>query len=74
MSDPLLSVQSAEVDIDGSRILRGVTLDVRPNEVVALMGRNGVGKTTTLRALMGLRPLRSGVPLLRAGLLPLRRG
>jgi urea transport system ATP-binding protein len=61
MSDPLLSVQSAEVDIDGSRILRGVTLEVRPNEVVALMGRNGVGKTTTLRALMGLRPLRSGV-------------
>lgn len=61
MPDPLLSISSAEVDIDGSRILRGVTLEVRPNELVALMGRNGVGKTTTLRALMGLRPLRSGV-------------
>lgn len=61
MPDPLLNLSSAEVDIDGSRILRGVTLEVYPNEVVALMGRNGVGKTTTLRALMGLRPLRSGV-------------
>ena len=59
--DPLLSISSAEVDIDGSRILRGVTLEVRPNELVALMGRNGVGKTTTLRTIMGLRPLRSGV-------------
>ncbi len=61
MPEPLLNLSAAEVDIDGSRILRGVTLEVRPNEVVALMGRNGVGKTTTLRALMGLRPLRSGV-------------
>jgi urea transport system ATP-binding protein len=61
MPDVLLNLSAAEVDIDGSRILRGVTLEVRPNELVALMGRNGVGKTTTLRALMGLRPLRSGV-------------
>ncbi len=61
MSEALLNLTAAEVDIDGSRILRGVTLEVRRNEVVALMGRNGVGKTTTLRALMGLRPLRSGV-------------
>lgn len=61
MSEVLLQISSAEVDIDGSRILRGVTLEIRANELVALMGRNGVGKTTTLRALMGLRPLRSGV-------------
>ncbi len=61
MSEVLLQISSAEVDIDGSRILRGVTLEVRANELVALMGRNGVGKTTTLRALTGLRPLRSGV-------------
>jgi ABC-type branched-chain amino acid transport systems, ATPase component len=57
---PLLTISSAEVDIDGSRILRGVTLEVREGELVALMGRNGVGKTTTLRAVMGLRPLRAG--------------
>jgi urea transport system ATP-binding protein len=72
MSEPLLTLSAAEVDIDGSRILRGVTLEVRPKEVVALMGRNGVGKTTTLRALMGLRPLRSGVMTLAAtNLVPL---
>ncbi len=57
---PLLSISSAEVDIDGSRILRGATLEVREGELVALMGRNGVGKSTTLRTVMGLRPLRSG--------------
>lgn len=66
MPEVLLNLSAAEVDIDGSRILRGVTLEVREGELVALMGRNGVGKTTTLRALMGLRPLRSGVMTLGA--------
>src|SRR5690606_5297445 len=50
----LLSVERVEADIGGSRILRGVTLEVRRGEVVCLMGRNGVGKTTTLRTIMGL--------------------
>lgn len=57
---PLLQLSSVEADIAGSRILRGVTLDVAPGEVVALMGRNGVGKTTTLRSIIGLLPVRSG--------------
>ena len=56
----LLELQSVETDIGGSRILRGVTLEVNSGEVVALMGRNGVGKTTTLRSITGLRPIRSG--------------
>lgn len=56
----LLELQSVETDIGGSRILRGVTLEVNAGEVVALMGRNGVGKTTTLRSITGLRPIRSG--------------
>ncbi len=56
----LLELQSVETDIGGSRILRGVTLTVNSGEVVALMGRNGVGKTTTLRSITGLRPIRSG--------------
>jgi urea transport system ATP-binding protein len=57
---PLLSLSGVETDIGGSRILRGVTLDVSAGEVVALMGRNGVGKTTTLRTITGLLPVRSG--------------
>jgi len=60
MSAPLLHLGAVEADIGGSRILRGVTLDVAPGEVVCLMGRNGVGKTTTLRAIMGRRSVRAG--------------
>lgn len=56
----ILSLDSVEADIAGSRILRGVTLEVRPGEVVALMGRNGVGKTTTLRTICGVLPNRKG--------------
>jgi len=43
-----------------SQVLQGVNLEVGPGEAVALLGRNGVGKTTTLRAIMGLTPPRSG--------------
>ncbi len=56
----LLHLKSVEADISGSRILRGVELEVRPGEVVALMGRNGVGKTTTLKTITGLLPVRAG--------------
>jgi urea transport system ATP-binding protein len=56
----LLQLRSVETYIGGSRILRGVELEVAPGEVVALMGRNGVGKTTTLRSITGVLPVRSG--------------
>jgi urea transport system ATP-binding protein len=52
----VLKVQDLNVSIGDSRILRDVSLEVREKEVVCLMGRNGVGKTTTLRAIMGLLP------------------
>lgn len=56
----LLQLSSLEADIAGSRILRGVNLEVKSGEVVALMGRNGVGKTTTLCCITGLLPVRNG--------------
>ncbi|MFC4542319.1 ABC transporter ATP-binding protein [Halosolutus amylolyticus] len=43
-----------------SHVLQGVTLDVEENEIVALIGRNGVGKTTTLRSILQLNPPREG--------------
>lgn len=56
----LLHLKSIEADIAGSSILRGVDLEIRPGEVVALMGRNGVGKTTTLKTITGILPVRTG--------------
>jgi urea transport system ATP-binding protein len=55
-----LGVRDVSVSIGGSRILRGVNLDIRPRTVFCLMGRNGVGKTTTLKAITGLMPTDSG--------------
>jgi urea transport system ATP-binding protein len=50
----MLSLSNIHVSYDGSRILRDVSLSVEPGKVVCLMGRNGVGKTTTLKAITGL--------------------
>jgi urea transport system ATP-binding protein len=50
----MLALNDINVSYDGSRILRGVNLTVEPGEVVCLMGRNGVGKTTTLKSIVGL--------------------
>jgi urea transport system ATP-binding protein len=55
-----LSIANLRVSISGSAILRGVDLSIRPKTVFCLMGRNGVGKSTTLKALMGLLPVDSG--------------
>ena len=59
-SDPLLAVRGLHTYYDRSHILRGVDLTVHPGETVALMGRNGMGKTTLIRTVMGLVPTRQG--------------
>ncbi len=65
MSDrpPLLSVRDLHVYLGPSHVLQGVSFDVPEGGVTALLGRNGVGKTTTLRALLGLVPPRGRVTL-----------
>ena len=62
MPDPtaLLAVEEIDVFYDKMHILHQVSLTVQPGEFVALLGRNGVGKTTTLRAITGLTPPRAG--------------
>ena len=57
---PLLDVQDLHQYYGGSHILRGVSLQARLGKVTVLLGRNGVGKTTLLKSLMGLVPIRSG--------------
>ncbi|MDB2180174.1 urea ABC transporter ATP-binding subunit UrtE [Citrobacter farmeri] len=56
----MLQVNELNQYYGGSHILRGVTFDASPGEVTCLLGRNGVGKTTLLKCLMGLIPVRSG--------------
>ncbi len=57
---PVLTVQGVNQFYGGSHILRGVDLQARLGKVTVLLGRNGVGKTTLLKSLMGLVPIRSG--------------
>jgi branched-chain amino acid transport system ATP-binding protein len=57
---PMLAVKDLEAWYGESHILHGVTFEVRAGEVVTLLGRNGVGKTTTLKAIMGIAEQRKG--------------
>ena len=59
----LLAVHDLHVRLGESHVLQGVSFDVTEGGVTALLGRNGVGKTTTLRALMGLVPSAGTVEL-----------
>jgi branched-chain amino acid transport system ATP-binding protein len=56
----MLAIDALTVDIQTSRILRGVSLAVAAGELVCLVGRNGAGKTTTLRTIMGFLKPASG--------------
>lgn len=55
-----LGVMSIDAGYGPVQVLRGFTLDVRPGEVLCLMGRNGAGKSTALKAIMGLVPVTAG--------------
>lgn len=56
----LMEVRGLEAWYGESHVLHGVDIDIREGEVVTLLGRNGAGKTSTLRSIMGLVPRRSG--------------
>lgn len=60
----LLACRGLSAGYGAMRVLQGVDLEVREREVVALLGRNGMGKTTLLSTLMGLLPLQNGEVLL----------
>lgn len=62
----MLQVNELNQYYGGSHILRGVTFEANTGEVTCLLGRNGVGKTTLLKCLMGLVPARSGTILWQA--------
>ena len=58
----MLAVEQLVVDIQSSRILRGISLAVGPGELVCLVGRNGAGKTTSFRTIMGfIKPVSGAV-------------
>ena len=58
---PLLEIDSIETCYGLSQVLYGLSLSVGSGEMVAMMGRNGMGKTTTVRSILGLTPARAGM-------------
>ena len=56
----MLAVNALDVDINGTPILRGIGLEINSGEIIGLIGRNGAGKTTFLRSVMGLLPIVDG--------------
>lgn len=61
----MLSVQDVHTYYQDSYILQGVTLELKPGQVVALLGRNGVGKTTLARSILELTPAKRGTILFK---------
>ena len=60
MAEPILQIRGLQVAYGGIQAVKGVTLEVRQGELVALIGANGAGKTTTLKAITGLQPIADG--------------
>jgi branched-chain amino acid transport system ATP-binding protein len=58
--EAVLSARDLHVYYDKVHAVQGISLEIRPGEVVAILGANGAGKSSAMRALMGLAPIRSG--------------
>ncbi len=56
----MLKIENIETGYDAGLALFGVSLEIKEGEVISLLGRNGMGKTTTIRSIIGLNPARSG--------------
>jgi len=65
MTIPLLMIDDIHAYYGNSHILQGISFDIRPGQVLGLLGRNGVGKTTTIHTIIGLLHPRSGKILLK---------
>ena len=64
MNAPILEARDLVAGYGASQVLRGIDFAIRRGETVGLMGRNGMGKTTLIRTLLGLLPAQSGTVLL----------
>lgn len=60
MSEPLLELENNHATVEGFEVTQGIDLIVEEGEAVGLVGRNGAGKTSTFRGIMGLTPLSAG--------------
>jgi branched-chain amino acid transport system ATP-binding protein len=56
----MLELQNVETGYGGSQVLFGVNMQVEKGQIISLLGRNGMGKTTTVRSIMGLTPAKAG--------------
>src|SRR5690606_21684792 len=56
----MFAVSNYQVAYGQSEVIHNLNFEVKPNEIVAIMGRNGMGKTTLMKSLMGMLPSRKG--------------
>jgi urea transport system ATP-binding protein len=56
----MMNIKDYEVSYGQSEILHGINIDVKPGEIVAVTGRNGMGKTTLMKSIMGITPCKAG--------------
>ena len=68
MSDIILSIKDLKVNYGGIEAVKGISFDVPKGDIVTLIGANGAGKSSTLRAIAGLVKIKSGSITLKASL------